>query len=77
MTKLLEQAIAKVRELSEPEQDAAADALFVHISGDHRYYQLTPDQVADVERIRQSLRTGQTRLATDEETAAFWRSLGQ
>jgi hypothetical protein len=32
MTKLLEEAIAKVRELPEDQQDAAADALFAHIS---------------------------------------------
>ena len=31
MTKLLEQAIAKVRALSESEQDAAAEALFAHM----------------------------------------------
>jgi hypothetical protein len=72
MTKLLEAAIAKVRELSEAEQDAAADALFAHIAGDHQGYQLTPEQVADVQRIQQGLRDGTTRLATDEETAAFW-----
>jgi len=76
MTKLLEQAIAKVRELSDTEQDAAADALFAHIAGDHRGYQLMPEQVADVQRIQQDLRDGKTRLATDEEMASFWKKLG-
>ena len=76
MTKLLEQAIAQVRELSEAEQDAAADALFVHIAGDHRQHQLTPAQIADVKRIQQELRDGRMRLLTDDEIAAFWKSCG-
>lgn len=77
MTKLLEAAIAKVRELSEAEQDAAADALFAHIAGSHRTYRLAPEQVVDVRRIQQDLRDGNTHLATDEEMAAFWKKLGQ
>lgn len=76
MTKLLEQAIAKARALSEDEQDAIADAVFAHLSGDDRRYGLTPEQVADVTRIREDLRSGRTRLATDEETAALWKKCG-
>ena len=76
MTKLLEQAIAKARELSEAEQDAIADALFAHLAGDDRRYRLSPEQVADAARIREELRSGHTRLATDEEVAAVWRKCG-
>jgi hypothetical protein len=76
MTKLLEQAIAEARELSEQEQDAIADALFAHIAGEMRTARLTPDQVADVTRIREDLRAGRTRLASDEETAALWKKCG-
>jgi hypothetical protein len=76
MTKLLEQAIAKAREQSADEQDAIADALFAHLAGDDRLYRLTPEQVADVNRIRDDLRSGRTRLATDEETAALWKKCG-
>ena len=76
MTKLLEQAIAKARELSEQDQDAIADALFAHLAGDARPVGLTPDQIADVKRIREDLRAGRTRLATDEETAALWKKCG-
>jgi hypothetical protein len=76
MTKLLEQAIAKARELSEEEQDALADALFAHFAGDDRRYRLTPEQIEDVHRIREDLRSGRTRLATDEETAALWKKCG-
>jgi len=76
MTKLLEQAIAKARELSEAEQDAVAEALFAHMAGGDRRYRLTPEQVADVDRIRADLRSGRTRLATDEEIAALWKKCG-
>ena len=76
MTKLLEQAIAEARELSEQEQDAIADALFAHLAGDARPFSLTPDQMADVKRIREDLRAGRTRLATDGETAALWKKCG-
>jgi hypothetical protein len=54
MTKLLEQAIAKARELSEAEQNA----------------------IAGVARIRDDLRSGRTRPATDEEVAAVWEKCG-
>ena len=76
MTKLLEEAIAKVRELPEDQQDAAADALFAHISGDAGRYRLTPEQVAEVIRIQKDLREGRTRLATDDELAAMLKKSG-
>jgi hypothetical protein len=76
MTKLLEQAIAQARQLSEEEQDAVADALFAHLVGDHRRHRLTDEQVSDVRRIQQELRDGKTRLLTDDEMAAFWKKCG-
>ncbi|MBX9844630.1 MAG: hypothetical protein K2Z80_22750 [Xanthobacteraceae bacterium] len=75
MTKLLEQAIAEARALSESEQDALADALFAHVVGSNRF-RLSPDQAADVARIRDDLRSGRTRLATDEEVSAVWKKCG-
>jgi hypothetical protein len=41
-----------------------------------RETKLTSDQTADVNRIRNDLRSGQTRLATDEEIAALWKESG-
>ena len=76
MTKLLDEAIAKARELPEEEQDTLADALFAHISGNDDRYHLTDEQVEEVKRIQQELRDGKTRLATDEEMAALWRKRG-
>jgi hypothetical protein len=37
---------------------------------------LTLEQIADVNRIRDDLRSGKTRLATDEEIAALWKKCG-
>lgn len=65
MTKLLEEAINELRNLSEDEQDAAADALFAYIASDERQYRLRPDQTAEVHRICRALRDGTTRLATN------------
>jgi len=76
MTKLLEQAIAKARELTEAGQDAVADALFAHLAGDGARFRLSAEQIADVMRIREDLRSGRTRLATDEEVAAVWKKCG-
>ena len=74
MTKLLEQAVAEARELSEQEQDALADALFAHLAD--RPHALSAEQVADVMRIRDDLRSGRTRLASDDEVAAVWKKCG-
>jgi len=71
MTKLLEQAIEQIRELPAEQQDAAADALFAYISNDDRHYALSPDQVAEVDRIRERWHTGKIRLATPDEVAAI------
>jgi hypothetical protein len=76
MTKLLEQAVAQARELTAEEQDAAADALFAHIANEDRRYQLSADQIEEVKRIRERLRSGETRLATDDEMQALWKKCG-
>ena len=76
MTKLLEEAVAQARALSEDEQDAAADALFAYFAEADRRHRLSPEQVEEVMRIRSRLQTGQTRLATDDEVNAFWKKHG-
>ncbi len=69
MSKLLQEAIQTLRQLPEDEQDAAADVLFAYISSDEREYHLLPHQAEEVRRIRLDLKTGKTRLATDDEVA--------
>lgn len=57
MTKLLEQAVDQARELTAEEQDAAADVLFAHIANRDRHYGLNANQVEEVKRIRERLRS--------------------
>jgi hypothetical protein len=75
MTRLLDEAIETLRELPEEEQDAAADALFAYMSSDERHYSLRADQVEAVHRIRRDLKSGKTRLATDEEVVQLKNKL--
>jgi len=75
MSKLLDQAIEQLRDLPEDEQDAAADALIAYISSEERHYHLRPDQVEEVRRIRRDLKSGKTRLATDQEVTALKRKI--
>jgi hypothetical protein len=70
MSQLLDEAIETLRELPEEEQDAAADALFAYISSDDRQYRLRPEQSERVRRTRSDLKSGTTRIATEDEVAA-------
>jgi hypothetical protein len=74
MTKLLDEAFAKARELSEEEQDyVAAMVLEFAGRGDDRY-ELTPEQLAEVELARQQIEDGH--FISDEEMRKRWRHLG-
>jgi hypothetical protein len=73
MTKLLDEAVAQARDSPEEQQDELATTLFAQMAGDKRYG-LTPEQVEEVRRIQDDLRTGKTRLATDEEVGAMWKN---
>jgi hypothetical protein len=68
--------VEQVRELPEEDQDAAAEALFAHIANRDRRHRLTLEQAEEVRRIRARLRSGETRLATDEEVSALWKKCG-
>jgi hypothetical protein len=76
MTKLLDEAIAKVRTLPDAEQDRAAEALLAAFTPDADDYTLTPEQAEEVRRIRAGLATGETSIATADEVATLWRDLG-
>jgi hypothetical protein len=69
MTRSLQEAIEHLKDLPEEEQDAAADAVFAYMASDERQYVLRPDQVREVRRIRDDLKSGKTRLATDDEVS--------
>lgn len=74
MTKLLEQAIASLRLLPEREQDVAAKFLLGFANPDAGRYQLTDEQVAEVELAKQEVRDG--KIATDAEMEDVWRRFG-
>ena len=75
MTSLLDEAIARVRELPESEQERAADVL-MQIADQGSEPHLTPEQVAKVEATIASLRDGTMTYLTDEEVGAMWKRFG-
>ena len=71
MTKLLDQAIAKVRELPAEEQERAAEALMLFAELAKRgVYKLSPEERAAIEESRDQARRGD--LATDAEVEATY-----
>ncbi len=74
MTKLLDEAVAKVRELSEEEQDYAAEILLGFADRQREGRQLTPEQLAEVELARQQIKDGL--FISDDEMRKRWRQLG-
>ena len=71
MTKLLDQAIAKVRELPAQEQKRAAEALMLFAElARQGVYRLSPDELAAIEESRDQARRGD--LATDAEVEAAY-----
>jgi hypothetical protein len=77
MTKLLEEVLEHLRELTEEEQDAAARVLFAYIESDERDYALQPYQVAEVRHIRARLHAGMTQLATSRDVTAVRKKSDQ
>jgi hypothetical protein len=71
MNKRLDEALTKVRALSDEEQQAAADLLFDYIEGKAAGTWLTPEQIAEIER---SLSDNEP-YATDEEVRAVFDRL--
>jgi hypothetical protein len=72
MTKLLDQAVAEVRKLSDSEQDRVAFVLLSLIDFDT--VELTPAQKAEVELARREAREGL--FASDQEMNDLWRRFG-
>jgi hypothetical protein len=71
MTKLLEEAISRLRALPEGDQDMAARFLLGFADPETRYVQIDDDQAAEVELARREIREG--KIATDAEMAEVWR----
>ena len=72
MTKLLDEAIAKVRELPEEEQERAARSLMILAElAKQGAYGLTSEERAAIEESKAQARRGE--FATDEEVEAAYR----
>lgn len=75
MTKLFEEAIVVVRSLPEGEQDLAARFLLGFANPDAANYQLSAEQLAEVETARLEVREG--KLATAAEMDEVWQRFGR
>ncbi len=71
MTRLLDEAIATVRQLPEDEQDRAARLLLGFANPDSPLYQISEAQAAEVETTRREVREG--KIATDADMAEVWQ----
>lgn len=63
-----------VRELPEGDQDVAAKFLLGFANPDAHRYQLTDEQVAEVELAKREVREGN--IATNSEMTKVWRHFG-
>lgn len=62
--------MARIRELSDEEQEIAAEFLLGFAHPDARRYRLSDEQVAEVELAKEEVRQG--KYATDEEMEQVW-----
>lgn len=74
MTKLLEQAIAKIREMPEADQDLAADFLFALASKHDEPEKLDDAARAAIQEGSAQAQRGE--FVSDEEMAEFFRQRG-
>jgi hypothetical protein len=75
MNKLLEEAIVSVERLSERDQELAAKFLLSFANPDAHHYQLSDQQVAEVELAKHEVRQG--KIASDDEMEEVWRRFGR
>ena len=76
MTKLLDEAIAEIRKLPDADQDHAAELLLDLVRRGAGAYELTPEQVAQIEVTLRSVADGTMEYASEEEMAAVWARHG-
>jgi len=74
MTKLLEEAVAKVRALPEADQDIAAEFLLGFADPGTQRIRLSPEQVEEVELAKQEARQG--KFADEAKLNQLWRRFG-
>jgi DNA-binding PadR family transcriptional regulator len=72
----LEALIERVRHWPRERQEDAAEVLLEMERQDASRYRLTDAQAQEVARIQHDIRDGRSAIATDEQTAALWKSCG-
>ena len=72
MNKQLDEAIARLRELPEERQQAAAVLLLDFLDRDGAESELTPEQIAEIEAA-----LADDEVATDQEVEAFFTRFGK
>jgi len=70
MNKHLDDAITRLKSLPEDRQREAADLLFDFLEQDSSDIELTPEQIAEIER-----RLAENDIATDEEVKTFFERM--
>jgi hypothetical protein len=75
MTKLLEEALEKVRALPEADQDIAAEFLLGFADPEAQFTHLSPEQIREVELAREEARQG--KFASPEQMNELWRRFTQ
>lgn len=73
MTKLLDEAIAKLKALPEEDQADAAAMLDMFVEQRSHHYTLTGEQIAEVERIMQDIRDGRMEFVSEAEMDEIWK----
>ena len=74
MTKVLEEAINKIRELPEDRHPYAATMLELIAAQDKGVYRLSPEERTEVQAGLDEIARGE--IATDQEVAAMWKRFG-
>lgn len=67
MNKQLDQAITRLRDLPEEQQQAAAELLLDFLDDDRKDIELTPEQISEIDAALTD-----DDIATDEEVEAFF-----
>jgi hypothetical protein len=76
MSKLLQDIIERVRQWPEDRQNEAAAVLLELEAQRGAQVSLSPEQVAEIGRIRQREIDGTAEYVGDDEVEAFWKSCG-
>ena len=74
MTKLLDEAIERVRALPEDDQDQVAEVLMAVLRKEDEAYRLTDEQLRTVRRTQEAVRRGE--VASEDEVRELWGRFG-